>query len=524
MSARPPASAARRSWPTTRARCGARAAARIAAAWAVTWALVATAACAHGRPASHPARVAVDRTRPPALAPPATLVLPPVVRRELPNGLRLVIVERHELPLADFILVAGTGTEADPVAKPGLATMTANLLSRGTTTRSAADIAEQQALLGIALDAASTWDRTVITMHTPTAQLDSALALFADVALHPAFAPAEIERARRERLTRLVQLSDRGPFVADRAFAAILFGVADPYGHPPLGTATSVAALTRDDARAFYDAAFRPRSSVLIAVGDLRPDNVERRARALFGAWPTAYEAEPAGTRASPAPPPTPPAVPRAVPTAIHLIDKTDAPQSSVRLGSVGAPRATPDYFPLLVLNTALGGAFTSRLNENLRETHGYTYGAFSTFDMRRNPGPFIAEAEVVGAKTDSSLIEFLHELRAARDTMPVAELNKTKHYLTLELAGEFETTADIARQLVPLVVYGLPDSYYNRYQANVEAVTQSDVQRVAERYIDPDHLTIVVVGDRKSIEAPLRAAGIGPVEIRTTGGAAAPQ
>jgi predicted Zn-dependent peptidase len=197
------------------------------------------------------------------------------------------------------------------------------------------------------------------------------------------------------------------------------------------------------------------------------------------------------------------------------VIDKHDAPQSSIRIGAISAARWTPDYFPMDVMNTILGGAFTSRLNENLRETHAYTYGAFSDFDLRRLPGPFLADAEVVAAKTDSSLLQFMHELNAIRDTVPMAELRKAKRYLELQLPGEFETSRDIADQLVAVAVYHLPLDYYNTYQAHIAAVTRADVQRVARTYIDPSHMVIVVVGDRASIEAPLRATNVGPIRDR---------
>jgi predicted Zn-dependent peptidase len=347
--------------------------------------------------------------------------------------------------------------------------------------------------------------------------LDSALALFADVALHPAFAPAEVDRAKQDRVTRLIELSDRGPFVAGRAFDAILYGPGQPYGRPTLGTETSIAGITPGDLRASYAEAFQPRNAVLIVAGDVRPADAERRARALFGGWTS--QGSPPARAAAPAGAPGGASTGASPPNTIYLIDKTDAAQSSIRIGSAGVARSTPDYFPLIVLNTALGGAFTSRLNQNLRETHGYTYGAFSDFDMRRAAGPFIAAAEVVSAKTDSSLLEFMRELRAIHDTMPAAELNKTKRYLQLQLPGDFETTTDIASDLIPLVLYGLPDDFYTTYQLRVGAVTQGDVQRVAQRYIDPSKLTIVVVGDRRSIEAPLRATGIGPVVPRGPNG-----
>jgi zinc protease len=472
------------------------------------------AGCAHPSPTTQAPAAAFDRTRPPALGPPPALVMPAVLRRQLPNGLQIVMVERHSLPVADFVLLVRTGTEVDPASKPGLSSLTADLLSRGTATRSATAIAEQKALLGVSLGAASGWDRTTVSLHTPIAQLDSALALFADVALHPAFAPEEVDRAKKERLTRLIELKDRGQFVASRAFDALLYGLDRPYGRQTLGTESSIPSMSRQDLRASYAAAFQPRNAVLIVTGDVKPDDVERRARALFGGWAPEGPAATSGVAPQSA---AAPAV--SPPTRIYVIDKTDAPQSSIRIGSIGVARSTPDYFPLIVLSSALGGAFTSRLNQNLRETHGYTYGAFSDFDMRREAGPFIAEAEVTAAKTDSSLLEFMHELRAIHDTMPAAELSKTKRYLQLQLPGEFETTSNIASDLVPLVLYGLPDDFYTTYQLRVAAVTQADVQRVAQRYIDTGKLTIVVVGDRKSIEGPLRASGVGPVEARGSNG-----
>jgi predicted Zn-dependent peptidase len=203
----------------------------------------------------------------------------------------------------------------------------------------------------------------------------------------------------------------------------------------------------------------------------------------------------------------------------VYLIDKPGAAQSSFRIGSVSAPRSTPDYFAIQVMNTILGGAFTSRLNENLRETHGYTYGAGSGFDMRRAPGPFVASAEVVSAKSDSALIEFMRELRNIREPVPQKELNKAKRYLELSLPGEFETTTDIANQFVPVIAYGLPLDYYNGAVRQIDHVSQADVQRVARKYVDPAYLTIVIVGDRASIEPKLEATHIAPVEIRAMNG-----
>jgi predicted Zn-dependent peptidase len=451
-----------------------------------------------------PRAPAFDRTKPPELGSLGQLALPPVTRRQLDNGLEILVVEHHELPVVDLILIAKTGGEGDPARKPGVATLTAAMLDEGAGRRSSLDIADQEAFLGVQIGTGSGWDQSTVTLHAPVAVLDSAMALFADVALRPTFPTSDLERLRKERLTELLQLKDRAPQIADRAYAAILYGERHPYGRPLTGTEASTRAITRADVQRFYQTYFRPNNATLIVVGDVTADDVERRARALFGSW----------TRANiPATQFTEP--PAGLATAIYLIDKPGAPQSSVRIGSIGVPRSTGDYFSILVMNTILGGAFTSRLNTNLRETHAYTYGAGSGFSMRRSAGPFTARAEVVSAKSDSSLIEFMKELRAIREAVPENELDKAKRYLQLQLPGEFETTGDIASQLIPVVVHGLPLDYYNSYVQRIEDVTVADVQRVARQYIDPSKFAVVIVGDRKAIEAGLRALSIGELSIR---------
>lgn len=449
------------------------------------------------------------RTTPPPLGPVKPLTLPQVVQRELANGLRLLIVEHHELPVADFVLVINTGGEADPPGRTGLASLTAALLDDGTHTRSALDIAEQIGFLGIQLGTGSGWDASRIVLSTPTAQLDSALALFADITLNPAFSAEELERLRQERLTQLLQLRDRPPVIADMAYNVIVFGDEHPYGRPLFGTPPSVEAITRDDLRRFYATHYRPNNAVLIIVGAVQPDEIEQRVRDAFGGWERADV--PRARLSAPAPAPA---------GTLYLIDKPGAPQSSFRLGGVGVARSTADYFPILVMNTILGGSFTSRLNTNLRETRGYTYGARSMFDMRREAGPFVATAEIVATKTDSALIEFMRELRGMRETVPADEVSKAKQYLQLQQPAQFETTRDIAARLVPLAVFDLPLDYFNHYVRRVEAVTPQDVQRVARQYLRPDEMNIVIVGDVQAIEEGVRAVHTGPVEIRDpTGG-----
>lgn len=467
-------------------------------------------------PAAEEAAVAAQprpgSTTPPELGEPKPLTLPAVVKNVLPNGLTLLIVEHHELPVADFVMVVRSGSEADPAGKEGLASLTSTLLDEGTATRSAMDIADQAAFLGIELNTASGWDASRISLHTPTAQLEGALALFADVALRPSFAAGELERLRKERLTQILQIKDRAPMIADLVFSSILYGEDHPYGRWQTGTEASVQSLTRADVENFYRTVYRPNNATLIIAGDLAVADIAARIEALFGGWKQAAVPAPRfGT------------TPALDATTIYIVDKPGAPQSSFRIGSIGVPRSTPDFFPLQVMNTILGGSFTSRLNQNLRENKGYTYGAGSAFAMRQVAGPFTARAEIVAAQSDAALVEFMKELRGIGEIVPPEELAKAKRYLQLQMPAQFETTADIALGLVPVALYGLPLDYYDSYAQRIGAVTQEDVQRVARQYLRPDRVAVVVVGDRKSIEEGIRAVGLGKVEIRDMTGHPAP-
>lgn len=447
----------------------------------------------------------LDRTKPPELGAATDLKLPAMVEKTLPNGLKLVIVEQHEMPLVDVALVVRTGVEADPVGKGGLATLTANMLDEGAGGRDALGIADQVGFLAIGLSTTSSWDQSTIALHTTKATLDSALALMADVALRPTFAEKEFTRLHSERLTSLLQEQDRGPAIADRAFASIVFGDDNAYGRSPAGSRETVENIVRQDVQDFWKQWYVPNNSTLVIVGDLTAAEAEQRANAMFGSWAQAGLPTLAAVKAAPP----------AKASTIYVVDKPHAPQSSFRLGGVGVARSTADYYPLQVMNTALGGSFTSRLNQNLRETKGYTYGAGSGFGMRREAGPFIASAEVVAEKTDSAMVEFMKELNGIRQPMKPEELEKTKKYLQLGYPAEFEEGSDIARAIARLVPYGLPLQTLSDYQKSIGVVTGADVERTAKQYIDPTKMSLVVVGDRKSIEPALKALKIAPVEVR---------
>ena len=440
---------------------------------------------------------------PPKLATARALVLPTIIERTLPNGLHLVIVQQHELPMVDLTLVVRNGSEAEPKGKNGLATLTAGLLTEGAGSRDALAIAEQIGYLAIRFDALSGFEQSLIRVHTSLATLDSTLALMTDIVRHPTFPEKGFAQQKSARLTALLQEADRAPALVDRAFAALVFGDNHPYGRSPGGTREDVETITRDDITTFWKTWYRPNNATLVMVGDLTVAEAVRRATAAFGAWPRADL--PLLAKRTPA---------SAGATTIYIVDKAKAPQSSFRLGGIGVARNTKDYYPIMVMNTTLGGSFTSRLNQNLRETKGYSYGANSGFAMRREPGAFSARAEVTAAKTDSSLIEFMKELNGIRDPLPAAELAKAKKYLQLGYAERFESTTDIAAQIAALVPSRIPLSTLSGFNAGIGAVTSADVQRVAKQYVDPSKMVIVVAGDRASIEASLKATKIAPVQI----------
>lgn len=457
--------------------------------------------------ASQPDRLSaqIDRSKPPTLPPPPALKLPAVHTDTLANGLTLAVVEMHKVPVVDVQVLVDAGAARDPADLPGLATFTAAMLQQGAGPRGALEIADEAAFLGAQLGTAATYDVAAATLHVPKRRLEPALDLLADVVLRPTFADSEVSRQRDLRRAQIVQLVDNPVAMAGIAFPAIVYGGVHPYGRPLNGTEASTAALSRERVAEFYQACYRPNATRILVVGDVTPAEAQRLFAARFGGWERGpLAAAPAAGAPAPAA------------RAVYLVDKPGAAQSVIRIGHVGIERSNPDYYALQVLNTILGGAFTSRLNQNLRETHGYTYGAFSQFAAWRLAGPFVASASVVTAKTDSSLIEFLKELRRIRDeAVSDAELAKAKAYITLGLPGDFETTASAGARLRELIVYGLPLDYFDGYVGRINAVTAADVQRVARAYIDPDHFDIVVVGDKAQIETGIRALNEGPIVYR---------
>jgi len=453
------------------------------------------------------AQQAPDRSHPPEPGPPPTLKLPAIQKRQLSNNLPVWIVELHEVPVAQVNLVVLSGSANDPAGKFGIASLTAAMLDRGAGSRSALEIADTVDFLGADLGAASGVDSSAVRLHVPVARLADALPIMADVALRPTFPTDELERLRRQRLTSLLQARDDPPTIASLTFSRVLYGPTHRYGTATAGSAETIKSLTPADLRTFYQGTFRPDHAAMIVVGDVTTDKVMTLLEPAFGGWKAQGAA---------LPPTKLPSVEEPAKRELYLVDKPDAAQSQIRIGWVGVPRSTPDYFPIQVLNTILGGSFSSRLNMNLREKHGYAYGAGSSFDMRASAGPFVSSAGVQTDKTAEALKEFFVELDAIQKTVPADELTRAKNYVSLRFPEAFETTGDISRRLEDMLVYDLPDDYFAKYVGNIQAVTAADVQRVAQKYIQPSRFAVVVVGDLKKIEPGIRALNLGPVKVLT--------
>lgn len=451
------------------------------------------------------AQNAPDRSKPPALGPAPALDLPPIEKRMLSNGLPVWIVETHEVPLVQVDLLVFAGGGDDPAGKFGAASLTAAMLDEGAGMRSALDIADGVDFLGASLNTTSSFDASAVRLNVPVARLDDALALMADVAQRPTFPSTDLERVRQERLTALLQARDDPEQIAPLAFQRLVFGPMHRYGTAGGGTEASLKGLTADDLRAFHQRFYQPSNARLVVVGDINANVALASLEKQFGTWKGAGAA-------SRTPVATAPQLTR---REIVIVDKPEAAQSQIRIGWIGVPRSTPDFFALEVLNTILGGSFSSRLNQNLREEHQYTYGASSRFDMRLSAGAFLAGAGVQTDKTAEALREFFNELNGI-SAKPVEsdELTRARNYVALGLPSDFETSGQLAQRLEEMMIYQLPDDYFEKYVSNIQGVTTDAVQKAAAKYIQPSKMVVLVVGDRKTIEAGIRALDLGPVRV----------
>ena len=442
-------------------------------------------------------------TRPQA-GPPRDYRFPYFERVTLENGLGIIVAPVHKLPIVSIALVVDGGAAADPADAYGAAQLTARMLLEGTRKRNGDAVSEQFERWGAAVGASADWDAAVLSMTVLAPHLDDAMALFAEVLLEPAFPERELSRLKAERLADLLQLRTEPRGLADEMFTRFVYDRSSRYSHPESGDVASVKALDRATVERFYQARYRPNGSTLVIAGDISVADGVALAQRLLGEWTGG--AAPA-TAVSDAP--------ARITRAVHIVRKEDAPQSEIRVGHVGLPRSHPDYFPALIVNALLGGLFSSRINLNLREVHAYTYGAHSSFDWRKAAGPFVVSTAVKSDVTADAAKEILLEISRIRaDAVSEDELTLATSYLDGVFPIRYETTDSIARALAALTIYGLPNEYFDSYRANIRRVSAMDVLHAADKYLHPDRLQLVAVGDSSVIAAPLAALDAGPVSV----------
>jgi predicted Zn-dependent peptidase len=444
---------------------------------------------------------APDRSAPPPLTGVKDLELPPIQRFELSNGVKVVLMEKHSVPLVQVNLLLQTGSVHDPAGKEGLGSITMDMLDEGAGKYSALELADEIEFLGTEITTYSGTFTSGINCLAPLSKLESSLALMADITLRPRFEATELERIRKLRLNGLLQNYDQPTVIASRAFMKYLFDRNSPYSKFP-GEA-AIRSVRHDDLAGYHKANVVTDNCTFIVVGDVTEGSIRPLLEQYFAGIP-------AGKRAIP-PPPASGSVKKRT---LYLVDKPGAAQSVIRIGKMGPARDVKAYYAITVMNTILGGSFASRLNTNLREEHGYSYGAGSFFYFWPVASPFVATSSVQTDVTAPALKEFFNEFDAILKSLPPDDLERGRNYGALGYAANFETNTGIADQLDDLVVYNLPDDYFNNYVRNILGVAAPEVEGTAREYIRPGELLVIVVGDRAKIEKGIRDLNLGTLKV----------
>ena len=442
----------------------------------------------------------VDRSKRPAAGPPPPLRLPRFETYRLGSGIGVWLAERHSVPEISLRLIVEAGASAEPPERGGVGEITARLLTEGTGDRDAVQMARWLDHLGAAFRATVQYDVATLSMHFLPEVTDGALDFLASAALEPRFDSSEFDRVQGERLDEIERERDEPAIVADQGLIRAIYGEA-LYGRPAAGTEESIAALDRAAVRDFHRAAYTARDTVILVCGDFSHGEMRDRLEARFGRW------EGNGGR------PEPPLLTERIPgKGVTLIDRPGSPQAELRIGGIGAACRTADLYAIHVSNAVLGGLFNSRINMNLREEKGWTYGARTHFRLRRAPGPFVARAAVETPVTVAAFEEMLSEIRGMTQRPPTdEELRLAKNALTLSLPLQFETTSQVCGKVAHLRIYDLPDDHWETYRERIEAVTRDEVAEVCERYLAEERLVLLVVTDADAVRAELEAR-FGPV------------
>jgi zinc protease len=449
----------------------------------------------------------VDRSKLPTPGAPPEVKFPALQRAQLSNGLKLVLAERHAIPVVRFALQVDAGYAADQFATPGTARLAMDMIDEGTARRTALQISDQLAALGATLGAGADLDSCSVTMSTLTVSLDSALDLYADVILNPAFPAADFRRLQKQLLAEIQQEKVEPSGIALRVFPALLYGSSHAYGNPATGSGTeaSVSKLTRADVRKFHQTWFKPNNATLIVVGDTTLKEITPKLDHLLGSWKQGDV--PAKNLAT---------VPQQPKASVYLIDRPDSQQSLILVGNVAPPKANPAEIAIETMNTVLGGAFSSRVNLNLREEKHWCYGAGTFLWPARGQRQFIAYAPVQTDKTKESLVELDKEMRGILGPRPVteAELSRAQDNQTLQLPGSWETIGAVGGSIGEIVRFGLPDDYFTTYPEKVRALSVDSLTKAAAEVVHPDQLVWVVVGDRSKVESAIRELKWGEIQL----------
>ncbi len=440
----------------------------------------------------------------PSPSTPRPYAFPRFERRTLANGVGLVVAPVPTFPLVSVLAVVDAGAMADPPGMDGLALLTARSLAEGAGARDGAALTDAAERLGAAIDTRADWDAALVRLTVLSTRLDEALTLVGDILMAPTFPEREVERLKAERLADLLQLRAEPRGLADEMMERFVYAPESRYAAPEGGSEASVRALTRAHVVEFYGTRYQPGRLTIVVAGDVTVDAAAALVETVFGRWAPRDGIVPAAGVADRAASGAP---------AVHIVARPDAPQSELRVAHVGVPRSSADYFPITIMNAILGGLFSSRINLNLREAHGYTYSAHSSYDWRRAAGPFSVSTAVQSTVTDAAAREVMTEITRLRESeVTESELSLATNYLDGVFPIRYETTSAIATALANLVIYGLRDDYYDRYRANIRAQTASDILRAARAHLHPDRLQLVVVGDPERVRIPLEQLGVGPV------------
>jgi len=441
----------------------------------------------------------LDRTKPPKAGPPKDVQFPDYFDTTLPSGINVLVIENGKIPAVSVRLVfkdAGSYFDGD---KFGLASITAELLNKGTKNRKATQIAEEIDFLGGSLSSGSDWDGSYVSLSLLKKHLDKGIDVLADVVLNPTFEEDEISRVKEQRISSILQGKDDAGNLSDKKFSKVVFG-SHPYANPSEGTEESVKSLSRGDFENFYIKHYVPGNLILAFVGDITKEEAINIVNDKFSNW--IKDASNKGDIKLFM-------IDDTKPNSVYIVNKPGAVQSSLRIGHIGIARNNPDFIAVTVMNTILGGYFGSRINYNLREKHGFTYGARSNFSPRIYPGDFSVDADVRNEVTDTSISLIIEELkRIIAEEVTDEELQTVKNYLTGVFPLQLETANAVASRVINLKLYNLRKDYYNKYISSINSLTKQDILNAAKKYIHPGNLFIVASGDANAIKDKLKKFG----------------